>query len=311
MQTKERANAAYETQLNDWIVQEKAAIELIGTIGKLWFEKSIELILFRNQLVDRSVSEIMNLHLYAKNIVKKTISVNDTLAIATAINNAAVCPSRIDIGKLTYEYQQEKSNFKSVDEFILNKLKDLIGAKSTVTPKDVVLYGFGRIGRLAARELIKQAGKGQQLRFRAIVTRGSSDADIIKRASLLRNDSVHGDFRGTVIEDLENKALIINGQIVKMIDASNPEDVDYTTYGINNALIIDNTGVFTNREALSRHLKAKGAGKVLLLHLEKKFQMWFMVSIKELWMLRMKIFSLLLLVQPMQSLLFYKLLKKL
>ncbi len=264
MQTKETANAAYETQLNDWIVQEKAAIELIGTIGKLWFEKSIELILFRNQLVDRSVSEIMNLHLYAKNIVKKTISVNDTLAIATAINNAAVCPSRVDIGKLAYEYQQEKSNFKSVDEFIGNKLKDLIGAKSTVTPKDVVLYGFGRIGRLAARELISQAGKGEQLRLRAIVTRGSSNDDIVKRADLLRTDSVHGNFPGTVIEDLENKALIINGHTVHMIDAKNPEDVDYTAYGIDNALLIDNTGVFRDDVELSRHLKAKGISKVLL-----------------------------------------------
>ncbi|MBL7934382.1 MAG: glyceraldehyde-3-phosphate dehydrogenase, partial [Bacteroidia bacterium] len=264
MQTKETANAAYETQLNDWIVQEKAAIELIGTIGKLWFEKSIELILFRNQLVDRSVSEIMNLHLYAKNIVKKTISVNDTLAIATAIYNTDVCPSRVDIGKLAFEYQQEKANFKSVDEFIGNKLKDLIGAKSTVTPKDVVLYGFGRIGRLAARELISQAGKGEQLRLRAIVTRGSSNDDIIKRADLLRTDSVHGNFPGTVIEDLENKALIINGHTVHMIDAKNPEDVDYTAYGIDNALLIDNTGVFRDDVELSRHLKAKGISKVLL-----------------------------------------------
>lgn len=219
MQTKETANAAYQTQLNDWIVQEKAAIELIGTIGKLWSEKSIELILFRNQLVDRSVSQMMNLHLYAKNIVKKTISVNDTLAIATAINNADVCPSRIDIGKLAFEFQQEIANFKSVDEFIANKLKDLIGAKTTITPKDVILYGFGRIGRLAARELISQAGKGEQLRLRAIVTRGSSDDDIIKRADLLRTDSVHGVFPGTVIEDLANKALIINGHTVHMIDA--------------------------------------------------------------------------------------------
>jgi len=264
MQTKETANAAYQTQLNDWIVQEKAAIELIGTIGKLWFEKSIELILFRNQLVDRSVSEIMNLHLYAKNIVKKTISVNDTLAIATAINNADVCPSRVDIGKLAFEYQQETANFKSVDEFIANKLKDLIGAKTTVTPKDVILYGFGRIGRLAARELISQAGKGEQLRLRAIVTRGSSDDDIIKRADLLRTDSVHGNFPGTVIEDLVNKALIINGHTVHMIDAKNPEDVDYTTYGIDNALVIDNTGVFRDDVELSRHLKAKGVSKVLL-----------------------------------------------
>lgn len=264
MQTKETANAAYQTQLNDWIVQEKAAIELIGTIGKLWFEKSIELILFRNQLVDRSVSEIMNLHLYAKNIVKKTISVNDTLAIATAINKADVCPSRVDIGKLAFEYQQEKANFKSVDEFIGNKLKDLIGAKSTITPKDVILYGFGRIGRLAARELISQAGKGEQLRLRAIVTRGSSNEDIVKRADLLRTDSVHGNFPGTVIEDLENKALIINGHTVHMIDAKNPEDVDYTAYGIDNALVIDNTGVFRDDVELSRHLKAKGVTKVLL-----------------------------------------------
>ncbi|MES2513477.1 MAG: glyceraldehyde-3-phosphate dehydrogenase [Bacteroidota bacterium] len=264
MQTTEKANAAYQTQLNDWIVQEKATIELIGTIGKLWFEKSIELILFRNQLVDRSVSEIMNLHQYAKNIVKKTISVNDTLAIATAINNADVCPSRVDIGKLAFEYQQEKANFKSVDEFIGNKLKELIGVKTTITPKDVILYGFGRIGRLAARELISQAGKGEQLRLRAIVTRGSSDDDIIKRADLLRTDSVHGVFPGTVIEDLENKALIINGHTVHMIDAKNPEDVDYTAYGIDNALVIDNTGVFRDDVELSRHLKAKGVSKVLL-----------------------------------------------
>jgi glyceraldehyde 3-phosphate dehydrogenase len=264
MQTKETANAAYQTQLNDWIVQEKAAIELIGTIGKLWFEKSIELILFRNQLVDRSVSEIMNLHLYAKNIVKKTISVNDTLAIASAINNADICPSRVDIGKLAFEYQQEKADFKSVDEFVANKLKDLIGVNTTITPKDVILYGFGRIGRLAARELISQAGKGEQLRLRAIVTRGSSDDDIIKRADLLRTDSVHGNFPGTVIEDLENKALIINGHTVHMIDAKNPEDVDYTAYGIDNALVIDNTGVFRDDVELSRHLKAKGVSKVLL-----------------------------------------------
>jgi glyceraldehyde 3-phosphate dehydrogenase len=159
----------------------------------------------------------------------------------------------------------EHAHFSSKAEFLSNKLSGFGQSGSNeIEPRDVVLYGFGRIGRLAARELIKQAGKGQQLRLRAIVTRGSSDADIIKRASLLRNDSVHGAFKGTVAEDLENKAIIINGQIVKMIDAKNPEDIDYTSYGINNALVIDNTGVFTNREALSRHLNAKGVSKVLL-----------------------------------------------
>jgi glyceraldehyde 3-phosphate dehydrogenase len=49
-----------------------------------------------------------------------------------------------------------------------------------------------------------------------------------------------------------------------MIDAKNPEDVDYTKYGINNALLIDNTGVFRDKAELSRHLQAKGITKVLL-----------------------------------------------
>jgi glyceraldehyde 3-phosphate dehydrogenase len=127
-----------------------------------------------------------------------------------------------------------------------------------------VLYGFGRIGRVAARELIKQAGKGQQLRLRAIVLRKLNNEEIVKRAALLRNDSVHGAFKGTVVEDLENQALIINGQRVQLIAANNPEDIDYTAFGIHDALVIDNTGVFKDREALGRHLKSKGVKQVLL-----------------------------------------------
>jgi len=183
--TEGKAKGTYESELNDWINHEKAAIDLIGIIGKLWFEKSIELILFRNQLVDRSASEIMNLHHYAKNIVKKVITVEDTLAIATHISQMDICPSRLDIGKLAFEWQKESAKFKTVEDFLKNKLVEFIGKKHNITPKDVVLFGFGRIGRLAARELIAQAGKGEQLRLKAIVTRGSSDADIIKRADLL------------------------------------------------------------------------------------------------------------------------------
>lgn len=264
MDSLEKTNTDYQTQLNDWIKHEKAAIDLINAVGKLWFEKSIELILFRNQLVDRSASEIMNLHLYAKNIVKKPISVYETVAIAKEILESKVGAGRIDIGKLAFEWDQEKSNYKNQTDFINDKLKGMLGVPNPVTPKDVILYGFGRIGRLAARELIAQAGKGEQLRLKAIVTRGNSSEEIVKRADLLRTDSVHGPFPGTVIEDLENKALIINGHTVHMIDAKNPDEIDYTIYGIHDALVIDNTGVFRDREALSRHLKSKGVSKVLL-----------------------------------------------
>ena len=264
MATFEKVNGDYQSQLNDWINQEKAAIDLINVVGKLWFEKSIELVLFRNQLVDRSASEIMNLHLYANNIVKKPITVFETLELANEILIGNYGAARIDIGKLSFEWQQQNINYASKSDFVNDKLKFLIGNQNNITPKDVVLYGFGRIGRLAARELITLAGKGEQLRLRAIVTRGNSNEEIVKRADLLRTDSVHGIFPGTVIEDLPNKALIINGHTVHMIDANNPEDIDYTKYGINDALIIDNTGVFRDDKELGRHLISKGVDKVLL-----------------------------------------------
>jgi glyceraldehyde 3-phosphate dehydrogenase len=259
------AAVGYEKELKSHIERERAAVKLGSKVGELLYDKGIELVLFRNHLLDVTISEILNLHEYARKVVNKPIDVFTTSELAEALLHMDLAPAKLDIGKLASEWIAEHSNFSSKSEFLSSKLAGFghSGAKE-IEPRDVVLYGFGRIGRLAARELIKQAGKGQQLRLRAIVTRGSSDADIIKRASLLRNDSVHGAFKGTVAEDLENKAIIINGQIVQMIDAKNPEDIDYTSYGINNALVIDNTGVFTNREALSRHLKAKGVSRVLL-----------------------------------------------
>ena len=262
--TEGKAKGSYEAELKDWIEHEKAAISLISSIGKLWFEKSVELILFRNQLVDRSASQILNLHLYSKDIVKKPISIMESVQLADEICKLDICPSRIDIGKLAFEWQQEIKAYPKAADFLKYKLKDFIGKKHSITPKDVVLFGFGRIGRIAARELTAQAGKGEQLRLRAIVTRGNSKEEIIKRADLLRTDSVHGPFPGTIVEDLDQKALIINGHTVYMIDSKNPEDVDYTQYGIHEALLIDNTGVFRDKDALGRHLKAKGIAKVLL-----------------------------------------------
>jgi len=257
--------AVFNDQLEKYVSQERAAVDLVASIGHLMYGKNIELVLFRNPLVDVTVPEVLNLHNYAKQVVKKDIDVFTSAELARILLDMDLAPSKIDIGRLASEWLAEGANFASKADFLGNKLASYaVSPNNEMIPRDVVLYGFGRIGRLAARELIKQAGKGQQLRLRAIVTRGNSDKDITKRASLLRLDSVHGPFAGTIIEDLENKTLVINGQIVHMIDAANPEDVDYTAYGIEDALLIDNTGVFKDRTALSRHLKSKGVGKVIL-----------------------------------------------
>ncbi len=255
----------YDLSLQNRIKEEKAAVEFIKTISDLSYEKSIETVLFRNKLMDQRPSEILSLHEYARDFVGQPITIAQTLSIAQAMSELDLAPARIDIGRLAKEWIAEKENFADVKEFVGAKLSGFLGEKgNNLEPKDVVLYGFGRIGRLLARELMAQEGKGEQMRLRAIVTRSISPETLTKRASLLRSDSVHGEFPGTVKEDFENNALIINGHTVYMITADQPEDIDYTAWGINNALIMDNTGVFKDGEALSRHLQSKGASKVIL-----------------------------------------------
>ncbi|MEJ2901416.1 glyceraldehyde-3-phosphate dehydrogenase [Pedobacter panaciterrae] len=253
----------YQSEFQSWIEKEKKAIQLINIVGQLWFDKSIELVLFRKPLFDIGSSEILSYHQYAKEVSGKDINIYETLELAKTIANSNLAPSRIDIGRLAAEWLED--NNTNIQDFVIGKLSKHIGKdKINLKPKDVILFGFGRIGRIAARELVLQAGKGEQLRLRAIVTRGHSDEELIKRAELMRTDSVHGPFNGTIIEDFENHALIINGQTIYFVEAEQPEDIDYTVYGIQDALLIDNTGIFREREDLSRHLRAKGIAKVLL-----------------------------------------------
>ncbi|WP_127137880.1 glyceraldehyde-3-phosphate dehydrogenase [Flagellimonas oceanensis] len=257
-------NISYEKELAFQADRRKATTEFIKIISDLWYDKAIEVVLFKNQIIDKNVSDIINLHEYAGEFVQKPMSIFDSVEILRAINDINLPPAKLDIGKLTYEYNSNQNAHLNVKAFVIDKLKDAQSSKA-IKPKDVVLYGFGRIGRLVARELMAKTGRGSQLRLRAIVIRGELNREVLeKRAALLKTDSVHGPFTGTVDVDEEKQALVINGTTVKIISANQPEDIDYTKHGIINALVIDNTGAFRDNAALSRHLKSKGASKVLL-----------------------------------------------
>lgn len=254
----------FEKELAFQADRRKATTEFIKIVSDLWYDKSIEIVLFKNQVIDKNVSDIIHLHEYAGEFVQKPISIFDSVEILRSISDMSLPPSKLDIGKLTYEYHSDTNILNNVKSFVIDKLQSAQDFKS-IEPKDVVLYGFGRIGRLVARELMSKTGKGNQLRLRAIVVRGKPCIENLeKRASLLRTDSVHGIFNGTVKVDYANLKLIINGTTVHVIYANMPEEIDYTEYGINHALVIDNTGAFRTKEQLERHLQAKGASKVLL-----------------------------------------------
>ena len=254
----------YDSEIAFQSDRRKAAVEFIKIVSDLWYDNTIELVLFRNQLIDRNISEILKLHEYAGEFVNKPISIFDSVEMAQTIKLLNLPASKLDIGKLTFEFHKEDISNHSTYAFLSKKLK-AAKHQPQLEPKDVVLYGFGRIGRLVARELMGRSGSGSQLRLRAIVTRDKISAAVLeKRAALLRSDSVHGDFQGTIRVDTDLQALIINGTTVYVISASKPEEIDYKSYNIKNALVIDNTGAFRDQKALQRHLKSKGTEKVLL-----------------------------------------------
>jgi len=261
---EETYKESYHKEMDSFVEQKRQAVSLANSVGNLLLNKAVELVLFRNDLADTSVSEKIQLINYSKKVVNNPISISDVAELARIMEGMDLSASKIDIGKLAYDWIMQ-DEFKTKEEYLGSILSGFIANDSNkIEPRDVVLFGFGRIGRLVARELIKQFGKGQQLRLRAIVTRSDDDATIIKRAALLRNDSVHGKFAGSIVEDLDNKQLIINGQRVLMLGTKDAGSMNYESYGISNALMIDNTGIYKDKEALGIHLRANGVSKVLL-----------------------------------------------
>ena len=134
-------NKVYEKELAFQADRRKATVEFINIVSDLWYDKSIELVLFRNQLLNRNVSDILNLHEYAGEVVQKPISIFDSVEIAKAIQDLNLPPAKLDIGKLTYEFHLADQKHSNAMAFVSEKLK---GAQdyTKVVPKDVVLYGF-------------------------------------------------------------------------------------------------------------------------------------------------------------------------
>ena len=250
----------------DWKEREALAEAMIPLIGRL-YRNNVVTYCYGRAMYNQSVTKLMKTHRYVRQIAKNELSEFESYPILEAMSKLNLGPSHIDVGKLATQFMAaNESGEISADEFVAKACAEVIDRKvpPIPEPQDVVLYGFGRIGRLLARLLIEKTGSGLQLRVRAIVVcKGSAD-DLWKRASLLRRDSIHGSFQGTIRVDEENSCIIANGNVIRVIYAAAPDEVDYESYGIKNAIIIDNTGVWRDSEGLGKHLKSKGAAKVIL-----------------------------------------------
>ena len=251
--------------LGEWIDREALAEAMIPLIGQLYRNNNVVTSIFGRGLINRSVIAILKAHRFARHRLsgEDELSVHDSYTILKTMSEMNLGAASVDLGKLVAKFKTAGGT--DLATFVreeLNSLANKRGEKREGT--DVVLYGFGRIGRLLARILIEKTGGGDGLRLRAIVVRKGADNDLAKRASLLRRDSVHGPFDGTIVIDEENSTITANGNLIQVIYSNDPASVDYTQYGIKNALLVDNTGKWRDAEGLGQHLKCPGVDRVIL-----------------------------------------------
>ncbi|MUL47044.1 glyceraldehyde-3-phosphate dehydrogenase [Mycobacterium sp. CBMA293] len=251
-------------ELANWNTQEALAEAMIPIVGNLHRTTGVTVLLHSRSLVNKSVISILRTHRFARQIAGEELSVVETFPFLEAVATLDLGPAKIDLGLLVHAYRADERGL-SVAEFVADALSEVTGDNKGELqgPRDVVLYGFGRIGRLVARLLVEKAGSGCGLNVRAVVVRSGGPDDLKKRASLLRRDSVHGHFNGTIKVDKENNLLIANGNVIKFIYANDPSEIDYTQYGISDAILIDNTGKWRDRAGLEQHLRP-GISKVVL-----------------------------------------------
>ena len=252
--TNERPDV--EDYFDDWKQRETLVQEMIPVIGKLFNRQNIGIYIYGRPLHNRSVTFIMKSHRFVRQVERNEMSEFESHPVLLALAKLDLCHANIDLGKLTVRFMEHQEaaghEAKDVDSFVAEELSYLVGNQQSPIAKsqDVVLYGFGRIGRLMARLLIERTSTGEVMRLRAIVVRPGGEGDLIKRASLFTNDSVHGAFQGTLRVDEKRNCLIANGNVIQVIYANSPDKIDYTEYGIEDALIIDNTGKWRDEEGL-------------------------------------------------------------
>lgn len=258
-------DAKSDSHLRDWTHREEIAERILPLTGSLYRNHGVVTNVAGMTLVHKNPIEIIKAHRYMRKVNGQELPMEQSLAVIEAMAGMDLAPARVDVGQLVLRFRAQDA-VKDIGEFTRKELAGFATGRGSLRdePQDVVLYGFGRIGRLLARILIDKSGGGDKFRLRAIVVRKSADDDLEKRASLLRRDSVHGPFEGTITVDKEENAIVANGNFIRVIYSDAPEKVDYTAYGMKDVIVLDNTGKWRDRAGMSKHLEGKGVSKVIL-----------------------------------------------
>lgn len=243
---------------------------MIPLVGRLYRQHSVIVTIFGRSLVNEDAISVVRAHSATKyHALKHTLSPDDTLPLLEEIVRCRPPCAMLDIGRLADAWlaARDAGAASSMRAFVAAALAPVVAEATRAPParpRDVVLYGFGRIGRILARLLIEKMGGGRKLRLRAVVLRKIGSLE--KRASLIRRDSVHGPFKGAITVDEATSSLVLNGVRVHFLEASSPADAAraYASLGLVDAIVVDNTGVWRTAESLGAHVVAPHTRQVVL-----------------------------------------------
>ena len=184
--TEERKRPRPDDYFADWKEREALAEAMIPTVGRLSRERNVKCYIYGRSLVNQSVLDIMKSHRWVRQMEANELSEFETAPVLDAVSQLNLGPCHLDIGRLAVAYYDKGEGAGlSVQEYVAQELAYLVGSthKPVDEPVDVVLYGFGRIGRLMARILIAKTDGGDSLRLRAVVVRrGKAEDDLLKPA---------------------------------------------------------------------------------------------------------------------------------
>jgi len=258
--TSSARNGSAEHDL--WNKRQALAEAMIPLIGTLYRDHGVVTSIYGRRLINQSPVEILKAHRFARKVNEVELPIEETFPLLSALAELEPAAASVDLAKLLTRFRADD---RDLTEFLRDELAPVVeGDAANAAGTDIVLYGFGRIGRLLARILIAHSGNGEGLRLRAVVVRKGSEDDLTKRASLLRRDSIHGPFEGTITVNHNDNTILANGTLIQVIYSNDPSTVDYTEYGIKDAIVVDNTGRWRDREGLGQHLSSKGVSRVLL-----------------------------------------------
>ena len=182
--TDQRKRERPDDYFSDWKEREALAEAMIPQVGAMARERNVKCYIYGHSLVNQSVLDIMKTHRYVRQVEHNELSEFETAPVLNAMRDMPLGPSHIDVGRLAVEfYDKGQGEGLSLEEYVSRQLGFLVNStqRPVEKPVDVVLYGFGRIGRLMARILINKTDGGDSLRLRAVVVRkGGADNDLVK-----------------------------------------------------------------------------------------------------------------------------------